>query len=492
MELASRIRDCLEDREHAVQGVKTSAKDGGDAESTASILDESSPEAEAPTEAESQVDLPNEKPSKIIQPPVTPAPVAGKPPKETTGNARLSIRVDEARLDRLLDLIGELVITESVLGRAATLGSSQGTGNSEWQEQLARMSKLSREIHELAGSLRMVPVRATFRKMARLAHDVAKKADKRVNFKLSGDETELDKTMVDRMGDPLVHLIRNAIDHGIESDPEERQAAGKPEVGRVDLRAFHREGNIHIQIEDDGRGIDRDRILAKAIDRGLIRENETLSDREILQLICEPGFSTAPEITEISGRGVGMDVVKRAIEEMGGKLEITSEVGKGSIFTLHLPLTLAVIDGMVLQSGDERYIIPTLSVVRLVTPEPGDVSTLRQRDEVIKVHDELIPMVRLDRLFGSERSDRPAEMAVIAEADGMSIALMVDDVLGQQQVVIKSLDETAATPGISGCAIMPDGEVGLVLDPNGLVRLARKSYPPSAVREVQIPEPVAV
>jgi two-component system chemotaxis sensor kinase CheA len=425
-------------------------------------------------------------PTPVVEPDASANSRTSTRPRPGANNAHESIRVDGGRLDRLLDLIGELVITESMLGRVAEMGGTNKDENSDWQDQLSRMGKLSREIHELAGSLRMIPVRATFRKMTRLTHDVAKKADKSVNFQLSGEETEMDKSLVDRLGDPLVHLIRNAIDHGLEDDPADRLAAGKPEQGRVDLRAYHREGNIFIEIADDGAGMDRESILAKARERGVIRDTDTPSDREILRLICEPGFSMAPAITEISGRGVGMDVVKRGIEDMGGKLEISSEIGKGSTFTLQLPLTLAVIDGMVLQSGGERFIIPTLSVVRLVTPSSSEMFTLRQRDEVIKVHDEPIPVVRLDRLFASEDTDRPATMAVIAEADDMKIALMIDEVLDQQQVVIKSMDERAKAPGLSGCAIMPDGEVGLVLDPNGLVRLARRHYPSATDKELAV------
>ena len=275
--------------------------------------------------------------------------------------------------------------------------------------------------------------------------------------------------MVDKIGDPLVHMIRNSVDHGLESSGEDRIAAGKPEVGRIDLRAFHKEGNIHIQVQDDGRGLDRDTILEKAIRRGLVKSGDNISDRDVYRLICEPGFSTAAAVTEISGRGVGMDVVKKAIDQMGGKLEIQSEPGVGTTMTLQLPLTLAVIDGMVVTVGPDRYIVPTLSVVRLVTPEDGQITTLLGREEMIKVHGELIPVVRLGELFDDTVKGETEDVAIIAEAEGVRISLMVDEVLDQQQVVIKSLDDVSQTSGLSGCAIMPDGSVGLVLDVGGLV-----------------------
>jgi two-component system chemotaxis sensor kinase CheA len=370
----------------------------------------------------------------------------------------------------LVDIIGELVITQSMVCRAA---EKYAGGNRQFDRDLGRMEKITREIQELAGSLRTVELRALFRKMTRLARDVSKKAQRRVDFRVVGEDTELDKAIVDRIGDPLVHLVRNAIDHGIEKDPQERAAKGKPPVGKVELRAFHRGGNIFIEIEDDGKGIDREAVLGKARERGLVQDGDALSDREVFRLLCEPGFSMAKEITQLSGRGVGMDVVKRHIESMGGTLEIRSELGKGSVFSLQLPLTLAVIDGMVVQVGAERYIIPTLSVVRLVKLQPGDIKSVVGQSEVLRVQDELIPVVRVSELFKMPlgESDRP--MALIAEGDGTRVALLINEVLGQQQAVIKGLGESVGdTPGVSGCAIMSDGRVGLVMDVSGLQRLA--------------------
>jgi two-component system, chemotaxis family, sensor kinase CheA len=385
-------------------------------------------------------------------------------------NANDTIRVAADRLDRLVDMIGELVITQSMVCRAT---EKHAAGNRHLDRDLGRMEKITREIQELAGSLRTVELRSLFRKMTRLARDVAKKTERQVEFRVVGEDAELDKAIVDRIGDPLVHLVRNAIDHGIEKSPAERVAKGKPAAGRVELRAFHRGGSVFIEIEDDGKGIDREAVLTKARERGLVVGGDALTDREVYRLLCEPGFSMAKEVTQLSGRGVGMDVVKRHIEQMGGTLDIRSEIGKGSIFSLQLPLTLAVIDGMVILVGSERYIIPTLSVVRLVKLQPGDITPVVGAADVLRVQDELIPVVRVGELFRMHSGETYRPMALIAEGDGTRVALLIDEVLGQQQAVIKGLGESIGdTPGISGCAIMSDGRVGLVMDISGMQRLA--------------------
>ena len=382
---------------------------------------------------------------------------------------RETIRVDAERLDQLVDMIGELVITESMVRRAVT----DDTERRLLARLIARMDKITREVQEIAGSLRMVPLRGTFQKMARVARDVAKKAGRRIEFRLVGEDTELDKTVVERLGDPLVHLVRNAIDHGIEPDERQRTAQGKPAFGHVELRAFHQGGRIHVEIADDGRGLDRERIIAKAIERGLLRDAEGHSNRDVFRLICEPGFSTAAKVTELSGRGVGMDVVKRQIDAMGGTLEITSEPGRGSCFSMRLPLTLAVIDGMLVQVAGERFIIPVQAVSSLV-PEQN-TSTVMGAGEVIMLQGQVVPVLHLDSVLGLTQADVSRRLNVIIEVDDRKIALPIDTVLGQQQVVIKSLgDGIGETPGFSGCAILPDGRVGLVLDPAGLVRLGER------------------
>lgn len=382
--------------------------------------------------------------------------------------ARDTIRVDAERLDRLVDMVGELVITESMVTRSveSISGTMPGLGR-----HITRMDKITRELHELAGSLRLVPVRATFRKMARLVRDVARKSGKKVSFKVIGEDAELDKTLVDRIGDPLVHMVRNAIDHGLEKDERSRVAAGKPPIGQVVLRALHRGGSVYVEVEDDGRGLDPAKILARAVERGLVKEGENLSRRDIIRLICEPGFSTADKVTAISGRGVGMDVVRQQIEAMRGSLDVTSELGKGTCFSMQLPLTLAVIDGMVMRLGPERYVVPTLSVVRLVKAHDATISTVMGRGEVLRLGEELIPVVRPKDLFGIEgmAGDRP--LFVVVDADAHKVAMVVDELLGQQQVVIKSLGEGLGDiPGLAGCAIMPDGRVGIVLDVGGIVK----------------------
>jgi two-component system chemotaxis sensor kinase CheA len=388
--------------------------------------------------------------------------------------AERTIRVDANRLDHLVDLVGELVITESMVARGTALGENQPR---DIRRQVLRLDKITRELQELAGSLRMVPVQGLFRKMARLVRDTAKKCGKEVSFETAGEDTELDKTVVEKVADPLVHLIRNAIDHGLESEPGERVRQGKPSAGHVQLRAFHKGGKIFIEVEDDGRGLNRAAIIEKAVQRGLLRKDEIPEESEIYSLICQPGFSTATKITALSGRGVGMDVVKRNIVSMGGSLEIRSEAGKGTCFAMKLPLTLAVIDGMLVRAGRERYVIPTLSVVRLVEPRACDITNVLDRDDWMQVQGKSVPLVRLTTLFRLPPAETQARLAIIVESDGERLAVVVDELLGQQQAVIKSISGgIGETPGISGCAILSDGRVGLVVDVAGLLQLVKGEH----------------
>jgi two-component system chemotaxis sensor kinase CheA len=392
-------------------------------------------------------------------------------PRRAADGGDRTIRVDATRLDHLVDLVGELVITESMVTRTA--GGSDGHSRDS-RRHVLRLDKITRELQELAGSLRMVPVQGLFRKMARLARDTAKKCGKEVSFETLGEDTELDKTVVEKVADPLVHLIRNAIDHGLESDASERVRQGKPSAGRVQLRAFHKGGKIFIEVEDDGRGLNRAAIIEKAVQRGLLRKDEVPEERDIYSLICQPGFSTATKITALSGRGVGMDVVKRNIVSMGGSLDIRSEGGKGTCFAMKLPLTLAVIDGMLVRAGKERYVIPTLSVVRLVEPRRSDITSVLDRDDWLQVQGQSLPLVRLTTLFRLPPAETQARLAIIVESDGERIAVVVDELLGQQQAVIKSIGGGLGdTPGISGCAILSDGRVGLVVDVAGLLQLVK-------------------
>lgn len=385
---------------------------------------------------------------------------------------REAVKVDAARLDHLVDMIGELVIAESMVSQSMELKSIMPP---ELARSMAQLDKITRELQEMGTSLRMIPIRATFQKMARLVRDLARKSGKQVEFVTCGEDTELDKTVVDKIGDPLVHMVRNSVDHGIEASAEERIRAGKPAVGRVELRAFHKGGSIYVEIQDDGQGLNREAILTKALDRGLVREGEMLSDRDVWNLIFEPGLSTATAVTDVSGRGVGMDVVKRNIEALRGQVEIHSEQGRGTVFSIRLPLTLAIIDGMVVRVGKERYIIPTLSIVMSIRPELRQLTTVVKRGEMVEIQGNLVPLFRLARLFSVESAGENIQegIVVIVEDEGHRTGLLVDEILGEQQIVIKSLGETLqGTQGIAGGAIMPDGHVGLILDVGGLVKLA--------------------
>lgn len=381
------------------------------------------------------------------------------------------VRVDEDRLDLLLDTIGELVIAEAMVSEAAHGDAST------WGllgEKFSRLDKITRELQEMATSLRMVPLKGTFGRMARLVRDLGQKAGKSVEFVTEGEDTELDKAMVDLMYDPLVHLVRNAVDHGLES-AEDRMAAGKPRTGKVTLRAFHGGGSVCVEVEDDGAGLDLEAILAKARSLGIVAEDAVLGVRDTHDLIFMPGFSTASSVTDVSGRGVGMDVVRRTVEGLRGTIEVSSTRGCGTRFTLRLPLTLAIIDGMVLRVGSERYILPTLVIQRSLRPDPADVSTVLHKGEVLAVDDGMVPLVRLARLFEvSDTDPHPSEGIVILVGEsGERAGLVASELLGQQQTVIKPLGDAASnTPGVSGGAIMPDGTVGLILDVSGLVRLA--------------------
>lgn len=386
-------------------------------------------------------------------------------------SARGAVRVDEERLDRLLDTIGELVIAEAMFSEAARSDDVFRP----LAQQLVRVDKITRELQEMATSLRMVPLRSTFVRMARLVRDTAHKAGKAVDFVTTGEDTELDKLVVDRIGDPLIHILRNAVDHGVET-PAERRASGKPETGRVELRAYHAGGGIHIEVTDDGAGFDEAALVAAAQRAGLLDEAEVPAGREALELAFAPGLSTARTVTDVSGRGVGMDVVRRTVEGLRGQVEIASRPGRGVTVSIRLPLTLAIIDGIVVRVGSERYIIPTLSIERSVRPAREQLSSIVGRGEVVNIDDRLIPLVHLHRLFAVEdaEADPTRGIVVIVGQNGDRAGLVACEILGQQQIVIKTLGEAVSdTPGIAGGAIMPDGRVGLIVDVGGLVKLAR-------------------
>jgi two-component system chemotaxis sensor kinase CheA len=387
-----------------------------------------------------------------------------------------SVRVSTQRLDRLIDMVGELVIAHSMVAQDAHVLDGQNYGLAK---KVLHTTKIVRGLQEISMSMRMVELKATFSKMARLVRDVSRKLGKHVNFITEGEDTEIDRNLVDIINDPLLHMVRNSVDHGVET-PEVRRATGKPEQGTVKIAAYHSAGSVVVEISDDGKGLDRAVLIAKGKERGLISnapdfDDRSLSDREVFNMIFEPGFSTAKVVTDVSGRGVGMDVVKKNIELLRGQVEIKSELGRGSVFKMSLPLTLAIIDGMVIRVGRETYVIPTISIIRSVKPAPGDVFSVFRQGEMLRLQGNLIPLYRMSQLYGiADAQDDLGEAIVVVVEDGERKAgLVIDELVGRQQVVIKSLGDTMRNiPGISGGAIMPDGRVGLILDVGGLLRFA--------------------
>jgi two-component system chemotaxis sensor kinase CheA len=336
-----------------------------------------------------------------------------------------------------------------------------------------------RGLQESVMRVRMLPISFVFSRFPRMARDLAQRLGKQIDLKLTGQETELDKTVMEKIGDPLVHLVRNSIDHGVEM-PDVRVSKGKPAVGTVHLDAYHRGGNIAVEVSDDGGGLDKDRILAKAKSRGLVGPNDILSDEQVYDLIFLPGFSTAEKTTDVSGRGVGMDVVRRNVHELGGKIEIKSFPGKGSKFLITLPLTLAIVDGQTVAVGGETYIVPLVSIVESMQLKPTQVSRIAgSQNEVISFRGDYLPIIRLHEVFGVEPRSRALHegLIVVAEGDGRRVGLFVDDLLGQQQVVIKSLETNyGRIDGVSGATILGDGSVSLILDLPGLIRAASFSH----------------
>jgi two-component system chemotaxis sensor kinase CheA len=382
-----------------------------------------------------------------------------------------SIRVGVEKVDQLINLVGELVITQAML---AQMSSKLDPVLFEPMAQgLAQLERNTRDLQEAVMGIRMMPIAFVFSRFPRVVRDLAAKLKKQAELKTVGEGTELDRGVIERVADPLTHLVRNSLDHGIER-PDARAAAGKPPTGTVTLRAFHQGGNIVIEVADDGAGLSRERILAKARERGLT-VSDAMSDQEVWQLIFEPGFSTAELVTDVSGRGVGMDVVKRNIHAMGGRIEIDSQLGQGTRIAVRLPLTLAILDGMSVRVREEVYILPLSFIVESLQPQDAELRTVGGRAQVIQVRGEYLPLVSLQhRLAGEIRAADPRQgIVVIVEAEGAKVALLVDELLGQHQVVIKSLESNyRKVRGISGATIMGDGRVALILDVGALVREA--------------------
>jgi two-component system chemotaxis sensor kinase CheA len=401
------------------------------------------------------------------------APEATAPASRTGAPANdATIRVRTDRLDRLIDMVGELVIAQSMIAGDSELDQRV---QHELTRKITHAGKIVRELQDLSMSMRMVELRPTFQKLARVVRDTAVKAGKEVAFTVTGDDVEIDRQLADLLGDPLVHMVRNAVDHGVER-PDERVASGKARTGQVRLQAYHASGNVVVELIDDGRGLHREKIVAKAIEKGLIESDKGMSDSEVFNLIFAPGFSTAEKVTDISGRGVGMDVVRRNLEAIRGRIDITSAPGRGTTFAIRLPLTLAVTDGMLVRVGQERFVVPTTNIHMSFRPEPGMLSTVVGKGEVVLLRGELMPIVRLHALFGvpdAVRSPVEGLLMIVGDAERRT-ALLVDELLGQQQVVAKTLGESLGkVPGISGGAILGDGRVGLILDVGETVALAQ-------------------
>ncbi len=405
------------------------------------------------------------------RPEPTRAPAAPAVPKAAAGGAEAnSIRVSIDKVDALINLVGELVINQSMLHEFTEhFDESQ---LKKLRDGLNQLTRNLRELQETAMRIRMLPISHSFNRFPRLVRDLSQKLGKKVELRISGEGTELDKTVLEKIADPLVHLVRNALDHGLET-PEMRIAAGKPETGILHLNAFHEGGNIVIEVSDDGAGLNRDRILNKAIERGLVSADQALTDDEIYNLIFLPGFSTAEQVTDVSGRGVGMDVVRSNIHELGGQIFITSRPGQGSTLSIRLPLTLAILDGQLVRVGSEVYVVQLVSIDESIQVKPESIRRVNGQIELYRLRDEYIPIVRLGELFGIEPNAKRLEdgLIVVVRIDRRRVGFFVDELLGQQQVVIKSLETNFhKVEGLSGATILGDGTVALILDAPALAR----------------------
>lgn len=405
-----------------------------------------------------------------------PAKTVAKPEaKPATQAAQLessTLRVSVSKVDQLINLVGELVITQAMLAQNSR--TLDPVANQQLLAGLADLDRNTRDLQESVMSIRMIPMSVVFSRFPRMLRDLAGKLGKKVELITHGEATELDKGLIEKITDPLTHLIRNSCDHGIEM-PDVRAAAGKPETGTVTLSASHQGGSILIEVRDDGRGLNRQKLIAKAQEKG-IDASDSMTDSEVWMLIFAPGFSTADVVTDVSGRGVGMDVVKKNIAALNGTVEIESREGKGMKVIVRLPLTLAIMDGMSVRVSDEVYILPLSSVVESFQVKPGEINTVAQGAQLVKVRDEYMPVIELERVFDVPRKDytNANSIMVVIEAEGSRVAVMVDELLGQQQVVIKNLESNyRKVPNVSGATILGDGKVALILDTSGLIRRSR-------------------
>jgi two-component system chemotaxis sensor kinase CheA len=387
-----------------------------------------------------------------------------------TSDPLVKVRTD--KLDRLVEMVGELVIAQTMMMQD---GVVRDATNHNLAQKVRHADKIVRELQDLSLGLRMVPLKGAITKLARVVRDLATRSGKQITFTVAGEDTEVDRTLVDLLADPLLHMVRNAVDHGIET-PSERLKAGKPAMGTVRLEASQAGDRVLVKLIDDGRGLQRDKIVAKAIEKGIITSADTMSDTEVFDLIFAPGFSTAEQVTEVSGRGVGMDVVRRNLMAMRGRTVITSKAGQGSTFTIELPLTLAITDGMIVRVGAERFIVPTAQIRRCFRPEPSAVFTAQGKGEMVQTAGEVLPVVRLHRalvVHGAKEGVVDGILMVVGDGNNRT-AFLVDELLGQQQVVAKPLgDAIGRVRGLTGGAILGDGRVGLILDVDELVLASR-------------------
>jgi two-component system, chemotaxis family, sensor kinase CheA len=389
-----------------------------------------------------------------------------------TAHETTFIRVSTEKIDLLVNLVGELVITEAMLARTGSLAEGANDGRYGAGTGLADLSRHTRNLQEAVLAIRMLPISNVFQRFPRVVHELSARLGKKVELKLFGETTELDRGLIEKISDPLTHLVRNAIDHGLEP-PEARIAAGKSPTGTVTLRASQRGGNIVIEVTDDGRGLDREKILEAARRRGVAISPDA-PDNEVWQVIFEAGFSTAEKVTDVSGRGVGMDVVKRNIQALSGTVDLTSVAGEGTRVTVSVPLTLAIMEAMTIAVGGETYVLPLSSVVESLSVAPDELHTLPGHGDTLRVREEYLPVLHLGKLFPPQKPrELAAGIAVIVETDGSKAALLVDELVGQQQVVVKSLETNfRKVPGLSGATVMGDGSVALILDVAHLVRLS--------------------
>ena len=450
------------------------------------------PAATATPEPSQAAAVPEAAPAPPTPTKATPAPppvqaqklkVGDPPPKGPRGNApsgggggggsggssgNRSIRVDLQKLDQLMNLVGELIIAQNVL---AHMGNEEGTSQRAGQQ----LDRVTRNLQHLAMSMRMVPIRALFRKMVRVVRDVARRQGKEVRVELVGEETEVDKTVIEAISDPLVHLVRNAVDHGIEVG-EKRRERGKPAEGVVTLSARHESGEVRVTIQDDGNGLDTDRILKKAVAKGLLAEDATPEPSEIRDLIFAPGFSTAQTVTSVSGRGVGMDVVRRNVESVRGRVDVDSAMGSGTSFTLRLPLTLAIIEGMMMRLGDQVFTVPLLTIKESVSLREHISVRLPSGDEIVDLRGTMVPLLPMQRLVPYERVTENIErpILVVIEEDGRRAGILADELIGQRQVVIKPIPTFLShVEGLTGCSILGNGQISLILDVKFLLASVR-------------------